>query len=363
MDLVSTGEQRANVRGKVVVLIVLMAACAAAYWIRPGPSQVSVTNEGLVVADHNLQFGEVWENGVFEWKITIENPTQNDVAIDSIATSCSCLSLEPTTLVIHAGRHADVQLKINAALAPQQKNESAAAKDIEVMIVPHIRDALPQQSGWIVRGHIRTLLNLEPATIRFDDLIEGQQHRTATAVVRPAIKLQSLNAVCPADRATVEVSQEKGGDGIYKVKVTPRQTLSPGTFRFEVTLMPVGSEKTRLPDVRLPVECIILPEVQSLPQAWLVGANPVGEVVTETVVLTSLTGKAFEVSDVDVVSNELSVEPMAKTSPLGKAFRLTLRVSKLGEQKRTVTFSIRMQDGKVAKVPLCVNYVGLSPRR
>jgi hypothetical protein len=351
-----TSAERTAWKGKVIAVVVLAAASVAALLVRSPRGGRLVANEGLVVAEHSLRFDEAWVGSTFDRVVTIANPTAKEVIIDSFATSCSCLGVEPPDVTIPPGGQADIRLKIN--LAPEKVESTPEGKDLTVVVVPRIRDALPQQEGWVVRGQVRHLFRLSPAHVQLSEVIEGQVAPVARVVARPAVQLRSLKATCAADQAAVEVVPGGSASEEYRVGVRVRPR-SPGPFRFEVTLTPAAERGGPLPDVRFPVEGVVLPRVQPLPQALLLAARPVGEVVSEQVVLTSLSGDAFEVRGFEVSADDLRVEAIPESG--GKTFRVSQRIAKPGEQVGKATFQVSMRDGQQATVPLEVRYVGLPP--
>jgi len=75
---------------KVLGLLLLLVACTSAYYLGSYSQTVAWQNEGLVIQPAALDFGEVWENKSFSWKVPIENRAAAPTEIAGFVTSCGC---------------------------------------------------------------------------------------------------------------------------------------------------------------------------------------------------------------------------------------------------------------------------------
>jgi hypothetical protein len=94
---------------KLLAVAALSALCVAAYWLgtnRPAseaePKEQIV--DGLAVETASLHVGEVWEDADFTWRLPLENRTGSAISVLEFAVSCICLSVEPKSLTIPAGK-------------------------------------------------------------------------------------------------------------------------------------------------------------------------------------------------------------------------------------------------------------------
>ena len=81
-------------RWAAVLILLPLAVCAVSYvlgiFTAPAPSEM------LVIPPDSLDLGEVWEQEAFPWSLPITNRSHQPVEIADFATSCTCVSLEPS---------------------------------------------------------------------------------------------------------------------------------------------------------------------------------------------------------------------------------------------------------------------------
>src|SRR5262249_13860680 len=63
-----------------IVVAILTVVCAGGYWIGSAPRRNAARHAALTVPDTSLDFGEVWEDPAFVWKLPIENNTDEPIA-------------------------------------------------------------------------------------------------------------------------------------------------------------------------------------------------------------------------------------------------------------------------------------------
>lgn len=89
-------------------------------FVEPPSTPQAVVINGLAVAAEHLNFGEAWENLYFEWLLPIENRHNQDVQIERLYLSCTCLKADPSELVIPAGRTREVRLTLDLTARERQ---------------------------------------------------------------------------------------------------------------------------------------------------------------------------------------------------------------------------------------------------
>ena len=349
-------------RGRLAALVVLVASCAAACWV--GTRYVSGhPPAGLVVAEKDLDIGEVWEQEAFPWKLTISNNTKQDIEIERFLTSCGCISIEPASLMIPAGKQAPLQVTLNLT-----QNSGDNSQPFNVDIRPLIGGQSQQTAAsnmpelrFTIHGRTRRLLRLSPGKVSFfgKKLFQGQTLPSKTVVASPTIPLDSLNATCPSSLAIVEVARPKEHPDHFELKVTPRDNLPVGPFHFDVRLEPV-SKNARYPDMRLPVEGQVSSDVQATPDSLVLGERRVGETVVEMITLRSESDTPFEVINVQTASDDTVVEPATLSGIHEKAFRVAQKITKPGKQSSSARFSLRSTSGRNSTVIMKVIYLGAS---
>jgi len=185
-----------------------------------------------------------------------------------------------------------------------------------------------------------------------EGLVRGQPLAAKTVQVTAQTRLEALRAWCDPSQATVQVSRSLDDANRFTLRIIPQQTLPAGSFKFDVTVQPIGPQGEKLPGRTLPVEGRVGEYVQALPPTVLFGGQPIGQTVDATVVLHSVTGQPFEVEGMEGVSEDVRLTPVPQQGGSERAYRVTLRITKPGRQAKTVFFLVRGRDKEVVKVGL-----------
>jgi hypothetical protein len=341
------------------VLVVLGLSGAAGWRLASATREAREPDEGLYVSPQHLDIGEVWENPAFKWEVPIENHTTKDIHIDGFLPSCTCLSIEPPSLVVPARESATVTLTLNLMLT-SRKNADLQSKEVDVGFAPHLSEGLPSHAGWMLTGRVRRVLKLEPRTIYFETgLVRGQPFTAQSVQVTSFAPLEKLAAQCDPLHGTVVVERRAGTADAFHVAVTPRANLPAGPFRFEVMLEPKSGGNATLPTVTIPVEGKIVEDIQAVPDFLLFGAQQTGTSGKQTVILRSASQKRFTVEVIKPIPEGVAVEPSEDAGENGKAFYISQRFSKQGKQEDNILFSIRTTDGNSSTVTIKVLNIGL----
>jgi hypothetical protein len=349
---------RARWLGKAAALTILLLSCAAALWLGSASKRLVGANEGLIVSEAHLNLGEIWEDERLPWTLPVRNSTTADIEIIDFDSSCNCLAIEPRSLVIPAGETADLRLTLY--LSNGLVDEAALPiRNVELKIVPRIRDHLPQQAGWTIRGRVRSAVSLAPRTV-YCQIVQGQPNASGTVLVTPHTRLAGLTVQCDPSKASVQQIRRQGDPARFELRITPLSALPEGAFRFPVIVQPIDTDGRPMPSLTLPVEGMVMEEVQAVPSSVLFGSRTVGEIATDTVLLQSLTGKRFEVEGMQVDSEDVTVEPVVQANVVGMPFALRQRISRPGHQLRNVTFSIRTQDDRHLKISVPLSSYGVA---
>ncbi len=101
----------------------LTAAIAAGYLIVRVGSLTGAAGEqrhnrtleqiGLIVEAKDLNFGETWETRDFPWQLRLRNRGNHLLRILSVRSSCSCLSVSPSSLTLPPGQKVSLKLKLD----------------------------------------------------------------------------------------------------------------------------------------------------------------------------------------------------------------------------------------------------------
>jgi hypothetical protein len=277
--------------------------------------------------------------------------------------SCHCAVLAPESVVI--GPRQTVELSVKLDLTENVPAQAALPqRDLGVWISPLIRGTTVPQAGWRVHGRVRSAFALEPRFVHFgESAIKGYAFPSRTVIATGHVPLRDLVASCNALDASARVSTLSSGSNQHLIEITPVNSLPLGPFRFEVTLRATTSEGVVLPPVSFPVDGRVVPEITVVPERVLLGAAALGQTLEQTVFLRSLNGKSFTVEGLDYTPDVVSVEPLRKRFPTGKAFRVKRRITKIGPDSSTVRFEVRLPDAEALSLCANVHCWGLNSER
>jgi hypothetical protein len=344
-----------------LTLVILALACLGAYKLGGGSFFAPEANAGLTVNPVQLDFGEVWENSAFPWRLPIENPTRNEVVVEGFEPSCYCLSFEPRSMVVPAGQAAELHLSLDLAHR-NREDIGSPVRVFTVQLVPRIRDSkVPKQLGWVLRGRVRTAFELDSESVVFwDELVQGKQFTTKRVIVKGNIPLGDVTK--KYDPTAVSVKARTSTAMVFELEVTPRETLPPGSFSTAVIVEAKGPDGTSLQSKTLKIVGAVHGNVQAFPSQVAFGTRVVGDKADETVVLRSVEGvMGIELEGIDVHSTDLTVTPLASNVADGKAISVAQQFSQPGSRSALVKLTVRRQDGTLREVPLEVSYYGVSP--
>jgi hypothetical protein len=346
--------------GRVIILLSFAGLFALMFWMAMRSRRTVLTNGGLIVDNKDLNFGEILENGQNERILSIANPTSEDIQIEQFSSSCGCLSVKPEALLIPSGGSQDIRVSINVGLESLKNGRDVSDNSIKVELIPKISHLEPYLShSWTIEGRIRTLFNIEPHSIDFGILREGERYLSKTVHLTSSVPLDKLTVVCPPDLGSAMITKSKAGENRFEIKITPSSKLPQGRFHFNVTIKPAGAHEERIPFVTIPIEGIVRGDFQLLPQDLILGATRIGQSVTEEVVIFSRTSRPYEVLRVDTVSNDTTVEPGPPSEASLKLFRVTQRIFESGMHTRSVRFLLCDSDKKLTYVFLNLSYLGV----
>jgi hypothetical protein len=218
-----------------------------------------------------------------------------------------------------------------------------------------------------------------------DNLIQGGKFDAKTLSLTAHTRLTAVNVKCDPKYADVKlaslsertdepplagapkaVSKSKAApvnsdadEQIYLVKITPKVSLPPGPFQFEIAVeaRTQGGQTVR---TGVWVSGRIRSIVYCSPETVVLGARRIGEVVEETVFIQSRNGDGFEVIAFNPDTKDLMVQPIAAAEGLARGFRVSQKVTQIGDCTELVRFSIRQANGaNLDEILLPVRYHGM----
>lgn len=372
------GKPRFRWLRRVLSVAILVSACAGAWWVGSFVRSPA-GGEALAVDDAALTFGEVWEDPAFVWTLPLQNPNAHDLKVVRFVSSCSCLAVEPASLVVPARQRAEVKVTLNLVYRPspidtrdsadsrssQLVPEGSGGKvyDFDAGLRPHPegpQGGTLQQAGWTIRGRVRPTFTPSPRALHFgESLVRGQAFAPKTVSVLVHVPVKSLTARCEPALAEAVVRPVDGDERRFELTVLPNSTLAFGPVAFRVLLQGSLRDGTELPPYPVRVEGTVVEDIQALPALVQFGACPLGKTVQETIILHSLHEKAFDVEKIDNGSADLEVVPGTRVLPHRKEYRLSQKIARAENQSGRVEFAIRTGQGESLKVAVEVKYFGM----
>lgn len=315
----------------------------------------------LVVDEHALDFGEIWERSDFTWEFPVKNVSQRTIEVAEFDLSCDCIKVEPHSFTLAPGEVRKCRARLKVVGLPGSA-PSLAPRPFETPITPRIVGVTGiGQASWMVHGVVRPVALLKPSSLYFDQL-SHEAGIPLREVVRAttAEPVATWSARCDQKMVSASATRSRTDPCAFDIVVTPQvATLPSGPFRTTVRLVALGSEGKELPPVELVVEGLVIDDIHAVPGTITFGANPLGEKGTETVILRSRTGLAFRVVKVENEGVDLTVQPQKSEDPAGRAFRFSRRFTQTGFQSGVVRFHVRSEGQPLIKIPVPWSYYGV----
>jgi hypothetical protein len=345
---------------KGVTIAFLIFACAAAYSVGVFFHQIAPPNEGLTIPDSYLDFGDVWEDPGFRWKLLLENPTEKNIQISRFESSCTCLSIQPKSIVISPGERAFVEMTLDLAFKHAEEAD-LPIRDFTVRIIPYVRGGLPNLQGWVVRGRVRSPIKMSPRSIYFwQELADGGPIAPKRVTITSHLPVQGLEILSESQFISTKLSKKANDPQAFELDVFPPSSLPSGPFTFAIFVYAIRPDGTRLPPSSLQVSGFFQGWIEALPSHIAFGPRRKGEKVEETILLRSSMGKGIHLEGINTSAKELTVEPLPKGSKGEVAFRLVQLISREGAQRNLLEFILGGTTGESQRIPITITYFGVS---
>ncbi len=311
---------------------------------------------GLVVSADALRMGEVWEAKAFLWDLPIQNVTSRTVEVTAFYGSCGCLDIEPKSLIIPARENAKIRLKVDLTL--RQTNEiGLPRRPVSFEIIPVVKHGSGVHGkGWRLHGEVRSKVTLGTLGLHFGESpVHGQPPVVRKVSGTIHVPCQGVQAVVDPGVATVQVRTHPEDTKRFELVVAPLPALPPGPFKTEVCVNLITQEGNSERVACLPVEGEMQPEIRLLPARLLLPGKKVGETAVGEVVLQVPPGQPAVVEQIETDSPDLIVAPLSLDGlPSGKGFRVSLRVTRPGDQSQVVRFVLRREGQGRVTIPMQV---------
>lgn len=313
---------------------------------------------GLVVDDSALDLGVVWMQAEYRFTLPIRNTGNDPMEISEFKSSCRCLSVEPTSLVVPALATGQVEVVLRLLPTSRQENQMPEYA-FSVPLAAVVKSHLPRAAGWSIHGTARRVLRESLKHVDFgDSRVRGRDfpvRKVKWEAVRP---LTVVRAKCPSGDNVCQVVRSEEDPSLFWLFVRPRGDLPVGRFEFPVSVFCSVDEGREFCAAQFAVFGNVVSDVEASPEVLLLGAVNEGEALEQTVWLRSRSGGQWEATA--EASERIVVEPRTATSTGEHAFRITT-IPDLGTRTTTVHFRVR-QAGEQYSLEIPVKYVGLTQR-
>lgn len=290
---------------KAAPVLVLAAACLAAFWSARRRTDSLVANEGLVVPEAALSLGEVWESASFEWALPVHNPTDRELTITGFSTFCNCASITPDSSTILPGQTTTFRLKLNLV----DEKGVGHPRDVSILIIPLIAGSHLFQQGWTLTGRVRRVLSAEPSRMSVPPIVcgsDGPRHRLRMHAHAP---IHSTRASCALATVSIQPAAERDG---YLVDLDFHKSLPARYHRSELVVEALDPSAKSLGCTKVPVDVLVLHRVAVTP-ATIVLDRHCNRHHQEVLVLTSHINQPFKVEDVRTNSPAVSIGALSGT--------------------------------------------------
>ncbi len=316
---------------------------------------VSMTCEAMAadwakaMFDHTTHdFGMVPRGSEAEHRFTIENIYVEDAHIQSISSSCQCTSVKVTEPSLKT--HEKSQL-----IATLNTRQFTGSKDATIRVV--FDKPFPAEVQLHVRSYIRTDVVLEPGSVRFGDVVEGQEI-TRVIDLRHAGSPDWKITGCENDDENVAVAikpvSNTGGQATYQLAFTLKSTAPAGYMRRHVALL-TNDQNPNAQRVLVLLEGVVTPAVSVRPSPLTFGRVQPGREATARIVVQGQ--EDLQILGVVGPDERFSLAPSAKLNVPSRIHVLPVKF-KAGTEPGKIEGEVQIQTDVGGGRTLRVNVTG-----
>lgn len=244
---------------------------------------------GLSAAPGDLDFGDVWEQDEFPWRLHLRNTSGAAIAVADVVLSCDAQRIEPRSFVVAPGAEIVVELRLDLA-AKCASSAGLPARMAAVRVMPRLQGDDHMLPGWVVSGKVRKPIEFSEPSIHFGEIVRGDTASARIVRATSAFPLKELRADCDAEqgRATKERISEDGRT--WELRIVPAAALPQGPFEFVVAVRGTKQDGTWLSEALLPVRGVMRESVTASPDSVHFGLCEVGSEARAWVTLRGTKG-------------------------------------------------------------------------
>lgn len=336
--------------------------------IRGGISLLSRHSEEgkLVVSDGSLHFGQAWAQKEFRWHLSVENPTNKEVRVREMRSSCRCVSVNPTSFSVPPGSQTEVELVLD--LSPRSSDGYREPSwPFQAEIAAIAEGGYLQPSLWSITGRVRNPFDIDAVDLSgTSDYVLGTEYVPRVVRFRSREPLHDVRAFCDPSLGSVKVSESSEAEGKFILEVLPSLQLPEGPVRLEVTLTvrPGGAEAGTQARVSLSLLMRIVHELEAIPSGVSFGPLPVGQEAQQVLLLRSRSGRRVIIESCQPSDEYVTAAIVDEASGSGARCRIFCRATEGGSHTASVRIeAVAPNGGRLPPFVLPVSYVGIPPER
>jgi hypothetical protein len=160
-------------------------------------------NAGLYIDPKYLDFGEVWAEEAFKWRIPIQNRSDREVGIAEFSASCQCDLIEPPSLTIPPHSTAKVVATIDLTKGRDIEPYEQVRK-FQIAIHPIVAVPTSRPPGFVLRGKAKDPFIASPGVVDLGEILSHTAGEPTTIRLKAATPLENLTA-SPQPDMTIDI--------------------------------------------------------------------------------------------------------------------------------------------------------------
>ncbi len=327
--------------------MLLCGACTVAWWGGRSASKRQSNTACLKIDASSLVFDEpIWGGRRHVRKVTVQNTTDQPIAIEGFVASCRCVQVAPREVALPPGGQATVEVSIDL----RDANAERFVDRFDFAVKPLLTQPFDADI-WRITGTARYVFRLSEPEVDFGrSLVHGQRFLPKEISVSNLTGNGKLFAKCDGQFARVETRAAEDDQWGVVVSLFPNDTLPVGEHHSSLTLClleredGVWRESDRYPPMEVPILAHVRAPVLADPETVLLGIGRIGTVLKASTTLASVDRGDFEVLKVDT-SNRAILDVQRDDNGGGTSnlmtFQITRKLQEPGIDRAEVTFRIR----------------------
>ena len=293
----------------------------------------------LTIPADALLVGDVWDKQSLERIVSITNNTKDELTCQ-LSASCNCVTLDPSECVLGSGGTSEVKVVIRP---PRPSGESTPFR---MDLIGRINRP-PGVFRWTLEGVYGSNLSFSPGSVQIADdafVLGPQVERQILISSRVPLKALSVHGEEQVVRCDMQPSSPLGHRFVLCAKLTDLCLSQPRELDTSLKILPVAVDGRDLPSADLPLKVTVRHDVTAKPSRVFFGAHTQGELLQDTIVLSSHQNLPYSADVVSTSSKLLQVSkdaPKDEYSNLSSSFTLRYELKTLGDTREHVTLSVR----------------------